>query len=335
MYILTFLLILFVVFLPQLFYWRYLSGHFVYYSYPGENFANWKNPRVLSAWFAPLNGAFLYIPLLLFFVAGFIIMIRNKITNGIFIGLFFLLISYIFPSWHSWYFGGSFGYRSFVEYYALFALPFAYSLGFLGNLKNLYVRSILIFLILASSYYTMRLTYYQRWNTSSTWAWDDYLRYLDEVGIYNYPGNSYTFITDFDNADNTDLFRTRKCFHSPTQGGIVTKNIEYNVIFKRSLHILLKKPVQRVRASIWVNPGNKIKTGILLTILIENWEHKCYFFKAIKVDDFLKIPDKWAEVTGSIEIPEWIDQSNNFVFQVWNPARSDNVYIDDVKLRFE
>src|ERR1035437_4875381 len=114
-------------------------------------------------------------------------MVRNKQANGIFIGCLFLFISYLFASWQCWFFGGSFGYRPFVEYYAVLAVPFAFFLGSLKRLKNLYIRSVIGLLILASVWYNQQLTITQEWNTSSTWAWDDYLRYLDNAGMYHLP----------------------------------------------------------------------------------------------------------------------------------------------------
>ena len=123
-YSLTFILIILLVFSPQLMYWHYLTGKFLWFSYPGEGFYNWKFPMMIPIWFSPLNGLFLYNPLDLLFIAGAILMIIKKQPNGIFIFSFFILISYLFSAWHSWYFGGAFGSRPFVDFYPLLALPF-------------------------------------------------------------------------------------------------------------------------------------------------------------------------------------------------------------------
>jgi hypothetical protein len=334
-YIMAFLVIFFIVFLPQLIYWKYLTGNFLYYSYPGEGFVNWKNPQMIPVWFAPLNGFFLYTPLALLFIAGIVIMVLKKIPNGIFIGLFFLLITYIFASWHIWHFGGSFGYRPFVEYYAILALPFGYFLCLLRSLKNLYIRSLLIIFIVISSYYNLRLTYRQQWNPYSVWSWDDYLIHLDYAGLYHFPRNSYTYIQDFENMASIDELPVRDCVHSPTLAGYVDRLVEYNGKFSRRLNDILHRPVRRVIASIWVNPGKKIKTNVCFVCKIEDDRQKRFYYKEIKVDDFIKMPDKWTKAYGTFDIPEWINQSAIITCVTWNPARSSTVHIDDIKLRFE
>lgn len=335
-YILTFIIIAILVFLPQLFYWKYLSGHFLYYSYQGEGFVNWNNPQIIPVWFSPLNGFFLYTPLSLLFIAGIIIMILKKTPNGIFIGLFFLLVTYIFASWHMWYFGGSFGYRTFVEYYAILALPFGYFLSSLKALKNLYIRSLLIVFIVISSYYNLRLTYHQQWNPFSTWSWDDHLVHLDFAGLYHYNYDSYTYKQDFENFGSIDYqFPQRKCVHSPGIAGYINEDVETNGRFSRRLDVILHGQVKRVKASLWVNPGKKIITKALFICKIHDWQQKCYYFKQVKLDDFIKAPDTWTKVTTTFEIPEWIDQSNIISIFVWNISKTSITYIDDIKLRFE
>jgi hypothetical protein len=334
-YIITFFIIAGIVFLPQLFYWKYLTGNFIFYSYPGETFRNWNNPQMLSVWFAPLNGFFLYTPLAIFFMIGIIQMIRNKQPNGIFIGLIFLFISYLFSSWQCWYFGGSFGYRPFVEYYALLSVPFAYFLGSIKRLKNLYLRSIIVILIFASGYYNQRLTWRQSWNSSSTWSWDYYLQYLDIAGLYHFPGTTYTFKEDFENRPFYNRETQFKCVHSPTMAAIVKKDVKFYSIFRRNLATILKNPVKRISASIWVQPGKLKKTKLLVYFVFEDWRHTVYYFRRLYVDDFIKNPDCWTKVYGTIEIPEWMDQGCFCDVGIWNTGENDAIYFDDLNLRFE
>jgi len=334
-YFLIFLVTAFIVFLPQFFYWKYISGHFVWYSYPGESFSNWNHPQLIRVWFSTLNGFFLYTPLAFFFVAGIILMIAKKVLNGIFIGLSFLVVSYVFASWHCWFFGGSFGYRPLVEYYALFSLPLAYIIRRLWKLKNLYFRSILVVLISCSVYYNLRMTYHTRWNTSAVWAWDDYFQYMESAGMYSWPRHSYTYIQDFENYGIPGLTPVRTCAHSADWSGYVDKSVEFNHIFSRRLDIILLRPVKQINAEVWINPGKKLKTGTRFVCRIVDSQNKIYYDKNIKVDDFLKGPDKWNRISTNFKIPEWVDQTNTITFLIWNLAKTDTTYIDDLKLRFE
>ncbi len=122
-----------VTLIPQMFYWKDVSGSLVHYSYTNEGFTNWLNPKLAQIWFSPNNGLFIYSPILLLSVIGTILMIAKRKHIGILIGVFFLVISYVFASWWCWWYGCSLGSRSFIEYYTLLAIPMAW---LFSNLKT-------------------------------------------------------------------------------------------------------------------------------------------------------------------------------------------------------
>ena len=49
---------------PQLFYWKFVTGHWIVYSYQGETF-NWLNPHLNDVLFGARKGLFVYYPLLM------------------------------------------------------------------------------------------------------------------------------------------------------------------------------------------------------------------------------------------------------------------------------
>ncbi|MCX6252162.1 MAG: hypothetical protein NTX61_15615 [Bacteroidetes bacterium] len=334
-YIITFLIVGFLVFLPQFFYWKYLTGHFVYYSYPGETFSNWNNPRLFSFWFAPLNGLFLYSPLALFFIAGIIRMIIRKIPNGIFTGMIFLLVSYIFSSWYIWFFGGSCGCRPFVEYFSLMALPFGYFLESMTKWKNIFLRSLVIFIIFFMTYYNLRMVYKYNWNISSTWSWDDYYQHADLAHFSHFEGKSYTYIDDFENARlGEDYYPEFSRVHSPTLANYMDQGIEYSRKFCTVFDCILSKPVESIEASIWVNPGKNTKTGAILMCSVQDWLKTCNYFSSINFDSFTLEPDKWVKCKGTFRIPPWVERKSIITICVWNINRN-KFNIDDIRLKFE
>jgi hypothetical protein len=48
------------VFIPQLIYWKYSTGHFLSYTYKDEGFSNALSPKIFEALLAPNNGLFPY-----------------------------------------------------------------------------------------------------------------------------------------------------------------------------------------------------------------------------------------------------------------------------------
>jgi hypothetical protein len=333
--IIIFIITAFIVFLPQFIYWKYLSGHFIWYSYAGETFSNWNHPRLLQVWFSTLNGLFLYTPLALFFVVGMIMMIKEKATNGIFLGISFLLVSYIFSSWYSWFFGGSFGYRPMVEYYALFSLPFAFFIENLWGFKNLYVKSVLICLIFFFVNYNIRATYHQRWNVYSTWSWDDYLIYMQSSEMYSFPWNSYTYKQDFENIGELEELPLSTCAHSLNQAGYVDKSLVQNRIFSKCINDIFVRPIKHIDMEFWINPGKNLKTDARLICKIEDPSKNTKYDKEINFDDYLSKPKNWNKISTTFEIPEWIDRADILSFTVRNSAKKDTIYFDDLKLKFE
>jgi hypothetical protein len=203
-------------------------------------------------------------------------------------------------------------------------------------MKNLYIRSLLIIFIIISGYYNLRLTYHQRWNTSSTWAWDDYFIYLNSAGICYYSPDSYTYKQDFENFAVMDqLSPQRECVHSPGIAGYINEDIHTNGKFLYRLDGMLNAPVKRIKASLWVNPGKKIRTKALFVCKIQDWRLNCFYYREVKLDDFIKSPNNWYRVTATYDIPEWVDQSNNICFVVWNKFGTSVTYFDDIKIRFE
>ncbi|MGB3949264.1 MAG: hypothetical protein WBM13_14850 [Bacteroidia bacterium] len=147
--------------IPQLIYWHQTTGNLFIYSYGNESFSNWLNPKLIQVWFSAKNGLFVYTPLVLLSVVGMffmIVKIPNKRWEGSAFLALFLFISYLFASWWCWWFGCAFGARSFVEWYALLIIPFAYLIDYTVNYKL--ARYVLFVFIALCCYLNMDMEYY-------------------------------------------------------------------------------------------------------------------------------------------------------------------------------
>lgn len=164
-----------IIVLPQLLYWKYLSGSFIYDSYPNEGF-NWLKPKIILAWFSPNNGLFLYTPFYLFILALIIRKLKRNQTNAYYFLFLFLCISYVFSSWWSWNFGCAFGARSYVEYLAIFSIPLA---SFFNEIKGASQLKIFAFafLILALTAFNLKLIYSYDgcYYGQGNWDWNWYV----------------------------------------------------------------------------------------------------------------------------------------------------------------
>lgn len=125
----------FLIWLPQLLFWKKMTGQYFYFSYTGERFF-WTDPQVINILFSFRKGWLLYSPLVILAFIGFFFMKgEEKKLRPL---LIILLISniYILSCWWNWFFGGSFGARAFVQHLSWLAIPIAASCRFLMNPGN-------------------------------------------------------------------------------------------------------------------------------------------------------------------------------------------------------
>ena len=175
----------FVVFLPQFLYWKYASGNYITDSYEGFGFSNWKTPKIVELWFSPNNGLFLYSPLYLAVLAGLLLMIRQKLTNGWVVLITFLVASYVYASWFVFSFGCSFGSRNFVEYLVLFSLPLGYLYSKIPEF-GIVKRYLIIALLLVFTLFNLKLVYaYPRCFEGGDWDFQLYRSFIMRIEKYH------------------------------------------------------------------------------------------------------------------------------------------------------
>jgi hypothetical protein len=114
----------FIIILPQLAYWKSVSGEWFFYSYPGEKI-DLSDPHLKDVLFSYKKGWLLYTPLIVFAIIGFGALYKKYRALFVPIFLFFLINTYIISCWDCWWYGGSFAQRPFVESYVFMVFPFA------------------------------------------------------------------------------------------------------------------------------------------------------------------------------------------------------------------
>lgn len=176
----AFILTFIIIWYPQFYYWNYAYNNYLAYSYGDEGFKYLKNPQILHLWFAPDNGFLLYSPLYIFVIISMIILTFNKSQIGFITLIFFIVISYIYSSWHAVSFGCSFGQRNYVDFAPLWCLLFGFFLTKLLTRKT-FTKVILIFVIGLFSSYNIFLGYsHNKCFFSTTWDYKEYLYYFSK-----------------------------------------------------------------------------------------------------------------------------------------------------------
>jgi hypothetical protein len=112
--------------IPQMIYWKAVTGNLFYNSYgpSGSNFFL-NSPQIFDLLFSFRSGWYIYTPVMFAATVGLFFM-KRKCKAGLWpITTLLLMQIYLLSCWWSWWNGGSFGLRSFVDIYGLMALPLA------------------------------------------------------------------------------------------------------------------------------------------------------------------------------------------------------------------
>lgn len=166
----------FVFLFPQMLYWHEMTGSWVRYSYTDEKFIYWNKPKILDVLFDVQNGLFLYSPMVLLMVLGIFVGLKERKYQAPALLLIFCLATYIFASWWAWWFGGAFGHRCYVEYYALLALPLAGVFEKIFAPRNVVLRWLVLAVVVFLMYYGIKLSFLYNhlpgpWD-GADWRWN-------------------------------------------------------------------------------------------------------------------------------------------------------------------
>ncbi len=110
--------------LIQIFYWYYVSGSPLVYSYGDQGF-DWLKPHIRECLISARSGWLTYSPIMIFALMGFWFLNRQKKSIGWTISLYTILFMYVTFSWNIWWYGGSLGQRAMVQSYVFLAFPMA------------------------------------------------------------------------------------------------------------------------------------------------------------------------------------------------------------------
>jgi hypothetical protein len=124
--ILVILFFAFLVWVPQLLYWKHFTGQYLYNPYQDSGFRFFfSNPQIYISLFSYRKGWLLYTPVMLLLIPGFIVLYRKYREYFWPVIIFFLVNLWIISSWCLPWYGGSYGQRAYVASYSILALPLA------------------------------------------------------------------------------------------------------------------------------------------------------------------------------------------------------------------
>lgn len=181
------------VFVPQIIYWKYVTGEFFYYGYGDERFF-FNDPVFLKGLFSYRKGWLVYTPVMTFALIGIIVLYFRNRKFFWPVAVFTLLNLYIVWSWWCWWYGGGFGQRALIESYAILSIPIAAFTKYIFEKKLIFRISFLIIIaclislnIFQTRQYYIGVIHWDAMNKKT--YWDSYFRVKVRPGFYDMVDN--------------------------------------------------------------------------------------------------------------------------------------------------
>jgi hypothetical protein len=161
--LLVFLIVLCLLILPQLMYYKYVTGNYIVFSYGSKEKFYFNNFHLFDVLFSFRKGWLIYTPMMIFSLYGIWLM-RKHFSNtfGFVLLVFIPLYIYIISSWWCWWYGGSFSQRSLIDLYPLLSLPLAHVLNEIQNsikIKKMVAYAFLSFFLFLNLFQTLQYKY--------------------------------------------------------------------------------------------------------------------------------------------------------------------------------
>lgn len=328
------------------------SGKLWAWSYPGEGF-NFGDPHLSDVLFSYRKGLFVYTPLILVSLLGFIPLFKRNHFRAISGFLFFLFILYFISSWWNWFYGDSFGMRPFIDYYPVFIILFAYLLQskinvFFRGLLNILIILIVIFNLIQTYQYHNGIIHPDAMNKEKYWyifmktdkSYQHILGDTDEALFKESPLQLLkTYSLTFDSipenwdikesaivSDTLDQKNTLFCLDSLTLFNPTLKIKEDSLILKK------QKLWSEVEFTYYDLDTNATMRAFFVVSVTDN-NNVNTFYKSFRIkpypNDTILKPD-----TASIEFNiESVNKNTEEIrLYIWNPERLD-FCVDDVSIK--
>ncbi|MBI4944825.1 MAG: hypothetical protein HY840_00330 [Bacteroidetes bacterium] len=346
--------------IPQLIYWKYITGNWFYFSYTGESFF-FENPHIIQGWFGYRNGWLLYTPIMIFALAGFFFMKEKVKDMKLSILLFFAFMVYIIHSWWCWWFGG-FGLRAYVELYGALAIPMAAFYDFFLRKKLLFKIPIIIisFLLIALNIFqefqfehvglhfdsmTKKSYWISFLKTEVPGEWWNSLQipnteraknglsefYEDKKNIYD-----ITQEYDFENVpyNNDSIYYSTIAARGSKHSYVLKDQKAFSPAISMQASDILRGNAREAIASVqFFLPENISANETHMLVILLKSDTGVYFFRAINMNSVYPDPRKWSTIAVTLPLDTIRDWRDIFETYVWNNNTQKEIFIDN--LRFE
>ncbi len=345
--------------IPQLIYWKYSSGHWIYYSYnnAGEGF-DFAQPYIKEVLFSFRKGWLIYTPVMVFAIAGFVSLFKKNKPVFYSILIYFAVNLYIVSSWTCWWYaGGSYSQRALLSSYVLLAIPMGYMIQQILVWKKpvrVFMLSVIALMLVLNLFQTWqwahgiidgtRMTrsyYFATFGKTNFTEADrklllierptDAIEILKNESDYN-RRNVSTF--DFENITEQGLMLSSDTVFEGENALRMDASHPFSPAFEMSFRDITAKDHAWIRASVMVFPVNEVKDNMASLVITFQHKGEPYHYRAISISDssFHMKPGQWNAMRMDYLTPEVRSVDDTVKIYFWlqgnDPVLIDNLVID-------
>lgn len=344
--------------LPQFYYWKKMSGHWLYDSYPGEHF-NFLRAHIADGLFGWKNGWLSYTPVMIFVFPGLFFLWKKRNFYSLPICIFLPMHVYIIYSWWGWSYTNGFGSRPMVETYPLLAVALAafFTAVFSFRLGKLIMIPVLTFFAIINIFKVIQIEHSYYYSDDATWNF--YKRrlfkwqydYKDVVAFDSEEvqpdENRLILIQRFYNEsfeDKPALIRDNQNKYSGNYSAVLKPGTDYNGTIEFNLQNTraLKGDYLKISAWCYLNslPQDIFGSAKLVTEINREGNRKKWV--GIRIENKIRkdstVQTIWGGDAGVWrQIHYWVKLPNDYTgdemikVYPWNPGGAD-LRIDDIAI---
>ncbi len=306
--------------LPQLIYWKYTTGSFVY-----DVGSKWF---FFNPWFRVLfgvnNGFFIYTPLTILFIVGFFYLKKYPFKRSVL--TFCLLNIWIIIAWSDWRYGATYSTRAMVQSYPVFALAMGAAVTYLWERKilKLLLINLGIFFIYANIFQIIQ------YNSSVLHYHDMNWKYYSHVYLNPNPTPLDFSLLDTDTFIEEENYQIGKVIDYSESSPERYQDDNYFYIE----NVPLKMNAKYVKVELEVVAQNGFGSNLIQVQIYKNVLTKIRLKRPLAVEGeknsyafYVKMPEKieymtplsititgWAPFEGKVynlKVTQFIDQDNS------------------------
>lgn len=347
--------------IPQLIYWKIMSGSFFYYSY-GNQKLDLSNPHIIDGWFGSDNGWLHYSPIMILSLFGLFLFKKDKYF-GILSLLYFFLYSYFIYSWFCYQYVNGFGSRPMINIYPLLAFPFAAFIYWIQS-KRWIFKFLIAGFIGFTTYVNLAFTYKQLngqlWSEYSSFTYNASTLFKFNLDKKDIVTMDIPYIQPRDLKDYREIRLASNSFESDSHS-------VYDEMLKSKVFYMTNSEYS-TEVTSYVFDKKKVKNKGYFKIsgkfLIENSpfyyyglseiafnikrEDKSIFNKACKIDNKLRANsdttsinlfeiklNQWGEVEFYIPYPLHRELIDGDIMEIYiNNSSKSNIRMDDISIDY-